>query len=98
MKTFRRLRGRCAFAGLALLFLPHAATACQQCFGAAANTPTTQGISMAMLSLILLIGLISVGIVWFFNNMRKRADLLQPGNYTVSHLGEILPLNDADPS
>ena len=98
MRIPRTLRRAALLAGPALLVAPQAALACRSCFGAAANTPTTQGISMAMLSLIVLIVLIACGIVWFFNNIRRRARLLEPGNYTVTHLGEIRPIDGAQPT
>lgn len=63
--------------GLALLLiLPQSAFACERCFGANVDTPTTQGIALSMLALLGITGGVSTGIVFFFLNIRKRSKLL----------------------
>lgn len=57
------------------LLLPQMSWACSHCFGANVDTATTQGISYAMLGLLVVTGLVSTGIVAFFMNIRKRSRL-----------------------
>jgi hypothetical protein len=74
------LRIGIVLAGAALLFLPEAANACPRCFGAQVDSPITQGMSMAMLSLIGLTGSVLAGIVLFFLHMIRRAKKLGSGS------------------
>lgn len=59
-----------------LLILPGSAFACERCFGANVDTPTTQGIAFSMLALLGITGGVSTGIVLFFLNIRKRSKML----------------------
>lgn len=87
---------RAVWLALALLLaLPEAAYACERCFGAGAvDSPVTQGIGLAMLSLIGMTGMVMGGIMMFFVNMQKRARLLGPGAMMVTEEGDILPNNE----
>lgn len=77
---------------------PTAVSACEVCWGASIDTPTTRGIGMAMLSLIAMTGLVGGGIGAFFYNMKRRADLLEPGDLEVTESGDIHTRDDADES
>ncbi|RMH77299.1 MAG: hypothetical protein D6681_20965 [Calditrichaeota bacterium] len=78
--------------GLVLLFLPDLAAACDKCFGAGVDTPTTRGIGMAMLALLILTTMIFGGIIGFFVHMNRRARLLASGNYVINEQGVLLAL------
>ena len=54
------------------LALPQAATACATCYGAA-DSPMTQGMNNAILTLIGVVGLVYVGIGKVFLDFRRRA-------------------------
>lgn len=69
--------------------LPIVASACEICWGARVDTPTTRGISAAMASLIGIIGLVGGGIGAFFYNIKRRSDLLAPGDLEVTESGDI---------
>lgn len=58
------------------LFIPDSAFACERCFGANVDTPTTQGIAFSMLALLGVTGGVSTGIVFFFLSIRKRSKML----------------------
>ena len=77
---------------------PTVVSACEVCWGASIDTPTTRGIGMAMLSLIAMTGLVGGGIGAFFYNMKRRADLLEPGDLEVTESGDIHTRDDADES
>lgn len=85
-----------------LLFLliwavvPAGAAACEVCWGASVDTPTTRGISMAMLALIGMTGVVGGGIGAFFYNIKRRSDLLEPGGLEVTESGAIHSRDDAD--
>ena len=70
--------------------------ACDKCFGAQVDSPTTQGISMAMLALLGMTGGVGSGIILFFIRLKRRAKLLASGNHYVTRNGEILasPINN----
>lgn len=90
-----------AIASLLLFLLvwaavPAGAAACEVCWGASVDTPTTRGIGMAMLALIGMTGVVGGGIGAFFYNMKRRADLLGPGGLEVTESGAIHNRNDAD--
>lgn len=76
----------------ALLFaaLPSTALACEKCFGVGSDTALSEGISLAMLALIVMMGVIWTGFGAFFVHMRKRARLLEPGDLLVDEFGHIL--------
>lgn len=85
-----------------LLFLlvwaavPAGAQACEVCWGASVDTPTTRGIGMAMLALIGMTGVVGGGIGAFFYNIKRRSDLLAPGGLEVTESGAIHSRRDAD--
>lgn len=87
-----------------LLFLlvwaavPAGAHACEVCWGASVDTPTTRGIGMAMLALIGMTGVVGGGIGAFFYNIKRRSDLLAPGGLEVTESGAIHSRRDADES
>ncbi|MFQ5568832.1 MAG: hypothetical protein ACE5G0_04105 [Rhodothermales bacterium] len=80
-----------ALVGVAAMMLPDVAYACEKCFGAVADSDTVRGISLAMLSLLGMVGLVWIGIGMFFINMRKRSKMLEPGDLIVTTRGEIRP-------
>lgn len=61
-----------AMATAVWLVLPAAATACATCYGAA-DSPMTQGMNNAILTLIGVVGLVYVGIGKVFLDFRRRA-------------------------
>jgi hypothetical protein len=65
--------------------------ACDKCFGAQVDTPTTQGIGMAMLTLLGMTGGIGSGVIFFFIRLKRRTKLLAGGNHYVTRDGKILP-------
>ncbi len=87
-----------SFAAVLLLsaLLPLAAVACEVCWGAGVDTPTTRGISMAMLALIGMTGLVGSAIGAFFYNMNRRSEMLQPGDLEVTEFGGIRDRDDTD--
>ena len=86
MKTMRK-----ATLAAALLYaaLPGAAVACEKCFGVGSDTALSEGISLAMLALIAMMGVIWTGFGAFFVHMRRRARLLEPGDLIVDEYGTI---------
>lgn len=76
--------------------VPLGAAACEVCFGGRVDTPTTRGISMAMLALIGMTGIVGGGIGAFFYNMKRRTEMLQPGDLEVTELGNIQDRDEAD--
>ncbi len=94
MKTILRIT---AVLGAALLLAPRVASACERCFGVAAETPVTQGISLAMLSLITMTGLMLGGISLFFVHMNRRMKMFEPGHFAINEFGEmVVREEDAD--
>lgn len=82
-----------SLANAVLFLLPGAVMACEKCYGsAAANSPTVRGIGLAMLALIIITGIVLGGIVMFFIYMRKRAKMLESGQYIVNEQGVLLSL------
>lgn len=71
--------------------LPGAALACEKCFGVGSDTALSEGISLAMLSMIVMMGVIWTGFGAFFVHMRKRARALEPGDLMVNEYGDIRP-------
>ena len=76
--------------GLYMTMSPDLALACERCFGASVDSPTTQGIQLAMLTLLGSVGLAGSGIVMFFFNMTKRSQMLGPGETVVTAEGDLL--------
>lgn len=76
--------------------VPAGAHACEVCWGASVDTPTTRGIGMAMLALIGMTGVVGGGIGAFFYNIKRRSDLLAPGGLEVTESGAIHSRRDAD--
>lgn len=68
---------------------PAIAAACDTCWGASVDTPTTQGITMAMLALIGMTSVVWGGIGAFFLHARRRGHMLEPGDLIVTENGEI---------
>ncbi|NIT56627.1 MAG: hypothetical protein GWN00_10460, partial [Aliifodinibius sp.] len=75
--------------GTVLLF-PKYFYACPYCFGATGDNPTSQGISYAMLALLVLTGTVLTGIVLFFKNMQKRARKIASGEMLLTEQGNTL--------
>ena len=82
------------FAIAIILLLPNIAAACPRCFGAGVDTPITRGITMAMFSLILIIGCVLGGIVLFFLQMHRRTKLYENEQWAVSENGELIKVKD----
>ncbi len=59
-------------AAAAWLALPHAAVACATCYGAA-DSPMTKGMNNAILTLIILVGVVYLGIGKVFLDFRRRS-------------------------
>lgn len=68
---------------------PTAAAACEMCWGAALDNPTTRGISMAMLLLVGMVGMVGGGIGAFFYNVRRRSHLLEHSDVVVTEYGDV---------
>lgn len=82
--------------GILLLMLPQGAYACSRCFGIGVDNATTQGISMAMLGLLVMLGIVWGGIGMFFVNMRRRAKMLEPGDWVITEQGQIEAQDEAN--
>ncbi len=90
MKTI--LKACLVLAGVVLLALPDAAYACEHCIGiGGANETTINALVMSMASLLAMIGFVGGGIGMFFVNMRKRARMLEPGEFVVNQHGDLRP-------
>lgn len=87
-----------AVGAVALLWAatPLGAAACEVCWGANVDSPITRGIGLAMLALIGMTGIVGGGIGAFFYNMKRRAEMLQPGDLEVTEYGNIQDRDDAD--
>ena len=74
---------KCGLAGavlLALVMLPGSAYACGSCYGAA-DSPATNGMNFAILSMIGVTGGVLAAITSFFLYLRKRARLYLAAEY-----------------
>ena len=90
MKTF--LKTCLVLAGSALLVFPETAHACEKCLGiGGANEATIDALVMSMASLLAMVGFVGGGIGMFFMNMRKRAKMLEPGDFIVNQYGDLRP-------
>ena len=78
--------------------LPNVVSACPRCFGAGVDSPITQGISMAMFSLVLVTGSVMTGIILFFLKMRKRMKLYESGQLAVSEQGLLVNYENPEPN
>ncbi|MEX0601411.1 MAG: hypothetical protein WD021_03170 [Rhodothermales bacterium] len=76
---------------------PDVASACEMCWGAGVDTPITRGISMAMLSLIGMVGVVGGGIGAFFYNVQRRSSRLERSDVVVTQYGDVRHV-DGDPS
>lgn len=75
---------------LMVLILPQAAWACEHCFGAAVDTATTRGITLAMAALLGFTGLVATGVLSFFRKISVRAKALEAGDLAVSEYGRLV--------
>lgn len=97
MRTMVVLLGRVsALVGVGLFMLPQGVYACSVCFGLGVDNATTQGISMAMLGLLGVLGVVWGGIGAFFINMRRRTRGLEPGEWVVTEQGRIEPQDEVN--
>lgn len=85
-----------AFAVMIVQLIPNIVVACPRCFGAGVDTPVTQGISFAMLSLILITGGVLSGIVLFFLKMRKHAKQYELSKLAVSEQGRLVNMENQE--
>ena len=69
--------------------VPSVAAACEVCWGAALDNPTTRAISAAMLLLVGMTGLVVGGIGAFFLRLRRRTRLLGRGGSGVNGRDEV---------
>ena len=67
-----------AFAAMALVAVTQASMACPSCYGAP-DSSMTEGMNMAILSLLGITGGVLAGFVAFFVYLRKRARMLHQG-------------------
>lgn len=88
-ERYRRLGVTVVLVLLTLGMIPDAAAACSRCFGTSVNNATTFGISMAMLGLLGMLGVVWGGIGLFVWNVRKRSEMLEPGDWVVTREGDI---------
>ncbi len=79
---------------LAASVIPDVVWACDSCWGAKVDTPTTRGISMAMTALIGMTSLVWGGIGAFFFHVRRRSRLLEPGELIVTQRGDLREMKD----
>ncbi len=77
--------------------LPNVVAACPRCFGAGVDSPITQGISMAMFTLVLFTGSVMAGIILFFLKLRKRIRLYESGQLAVSEQGLLVNYENPGP-
>lgn len=82
----------------AVLAVPELTLACSRCFGMGVDNATTQGITFAMLGLLLMLGVVWGGIGAFAVRVRRRSRLLEPGDWTVNDDGEVETRDEADPT
>ncbi len=75
--------------GVAVLALPDVAYACEMCFGAGSDETTVKAIFMSMLALFGMVTFVWGGIGMFFINMRRRAKMLEPGDFVVTPYGDL---------
>lgn len=90
----RRAAWAAAVVGAWALLAPDVALACDSCWGARVDTPTTRGITMAMTALIGMTSLVGGGIGAFFLHVRRRSRLLEPGKLIVTEYGDIRETED----
>ncbi len=86
-----------ALASMALLALPDVAYACEMCFGAGSDETTVKAIFMSMLALFGMVTFVWGGIGMFFVNMRRRAKMLEPGDFVVTPYGDLRPSPHDEP-
>ncbi|HZV12698.1 MAG TPA: hypothetical protein VFA55_05740 [Candidatus Kapabacteria bacterium] len=70
-----------------MLALPHSASACASCFGAASG-PQIQGMNMAIMSMLVIVGLVLSAVGTFFLMLRKRLKILNDHSLSQSYLTE----------
>jgi hypothetical protein len=66
---------------------PHNASACSSCFGAASG-PQIEGMNMAIMSMLGIVGLVLSAVASFFIMMRKRLKVLNDHSLSQSYLTE----------
>ena len=82
---------------VAVLALPDVAYACEMCFGAGSDEATVKAIFLSMLALFGMVTFIWGGIGMFFVNMRRRAKMLEPGDFVVTPYGDLRPAPHDEP-
>lgn len=80
---------------IGLLAAPSFAWACEHCFGAAVDTDTTRGITLAMAALLGITGLVATGVLSFFRKIAVRARALEAGDLAVSENGTLVDNSDS---
>ncbi len=91
------LKACVALFGMAVLALPDVAYACEKCFGAGSDETTVKAIFMSMLALFGMVTFVWGGIGMFFINMRRRARMLEPGDFVVTPYGDLRPSPHDEP-
>ena len=91
------LKACVALFGMAVLALPDVAYACEKCFGAGSDETTVKAIFMSMLALFGMVTFVWGGIGLFFINMRRRARMLEPGDFVVTPYGDLRPSPHDEP-
>ena len=82
---------------VAVLALPDVAYACEMCFGAGSDEATVKAIFLSMLALFGMVTFVWGGIGMFFVNMRRRAKMLEPGDFVVTPYGDLRPAPHDEP-
>lgn len=89
---------KCAAAAVVLIpawaLAPAASSACEMCWGAAVENPITQGIGMAMLLLVGMVGMVGGGIGAFFYHVQRRSHLLERSDVVVTEYGDVRRMED----
>ena len=70
-----------------MLAFPHIAAACASCYGAASG-PQIEGMNMAIMSMLGIIGIVLSAVASFFIMMRKRLKVLNDHSLSQSYLTE----------
>lgn len=66
---------------------PHSASACASCYGAASG-PQIEGMNMAIMSMLGIVGLVLSAVASFFLMLRKRLKVLNDHSLSQSYMTE----------
>lgn len=94
MTPYKKYLGAIGIVALVWGLAADPASACEMCWGAAVDNPTTRGISMAMLLLIGMTGVVGGGIGAFFYNVQRRSSMLEHSDVVVTEYGDVKRIED----